>query len=136
MDLRTVSEMYDAVMLIRPDAACVDEKSLPYLCELPIRRLLWCCLFHVFFSQVLLITRPISLLVCLSNVFEVLMARQIEGNICCDDLLTVFQSGFYRHHSTVAAVLSLRETEHIRLSMEDGQVAAQLLLDFYRRLIW
>jgi hypothetical protein len=57
--------------------------------------------------------RPISLLVCLSKVFEV---------------LTVFQSGFRLHHSTVAAVLKV--TEDIRLSMEDGQVTVLLLLDF------
>jgi hypothetical protein len=47
--------------------------------------------------------RPISLLVCLSKVFEVLIARQMERHICCNNLLTVFQSGFRRHHSTAAA---------------------------------
>jgi hypothetical protein len=72
--------------------------------------------------------RPISLLVCLSKVFEVMIARQMERHIRCNNLLTVFQSGFRRHHSTAAAVLKV--TEVIWLSMEDGQVAVLLLLDF------
>jgi hypothetical protein len=64
----------------------------------------------------------------LSKIFEVLMARQMERHICCNNLLTVFQSGFRRHHSTAAAVLKV--TEDIRLSMEDGQVTELLLLEF------
>jgi hypothetical protein len=40
---------------------------------------------------------PISLLVYLWKVFEVLMARQMERQIRCNNLLTVFQSGFRRH---------------------------------------
>jgi hypothetical protein len=72
--------------------------------------------------------RPISLLVCLSKVFEVLMALQMERHIRCNNLLTVSQSGFRRHHSTAAPVLKV--TEDIRLSMEDGQVTVLLLLDF------
>jgi hypothetical protein len=72
--------------------------------------------------------RPSSLLVCLLKVFEVLMAQQMERHIRCNNLLTVFQSEFHRHHSTTAAVLKI--TEDIRLSMEDGQVTVLLLLDF------
>jgi hypothetical protein len=49
-------------------------------------------------------------------------------HIRCNNLLTVFQSGFRRQHSTAAAVLKV--TEDIRLSMEDGQVTVLLLLDF------
>jgi hypothetical protein len=72
--------------------------------------------------------RPISLLVCLSKVFEVLMARQMERHICYNNLLTLLQSGFRRHHSKTAA--GLKVTEDIRLSMEDGQATVLLLLDF------
>jgi hypothetical protein len=72
--------------------------------------------------------RPISLLVCLSKVFELLMAWQMERPIRCNNLLTVFQSGFHRQHGTVAAVLKV--TEDIRLSMENGQVTVLLLLTF------
>jgi hypothetical protein len=52
------------------------------------------------------------------------MEKQIRWN----NLLTVFQSGFRRHHSTAAAVLKV--TEDIWLSMVDGQVTVLLLLDF------
>jgi small basic protein len=67
--------------------------------------------------------RPISLLACLSKVFEVLMARQMEAHI-----RTVFQSGFRRRHSTTAAVLKV--TEDIRSNMEDVKVTVLVLLDF------
>jgi hypothetical protein len=56
----------------------------------------------------------------LSKVFEVLMARQMEAHIRRNELLTVFQSGFRRHHSTRAA--ELKVTEDIRSNMEDGSV--------------
>jgi hypothetical protein len=63
--------------------------------------------------------RPIRLLACLSKVFE-----EISKNL----LLTVFQSGYRRHHSTTAAVLKVRED--IRSNMEDRQVTVLVLLDF------
>jgi hypothetical protein len=56
------------------------------------------------------------------------MARQMERHIRCNDLLTVNQSGFCRHYSIAAAILQV--TEHIWLSMEDGEVTVLLLLDF------
>jgi hypothetical protein len=65
--------------------------------------------------------RPISRLFCLSKVFEVLMARQMERHIRCNNLLTEFQSGFRD---------VLKVTEDIRLSMEDGQGTVLLLSDF------
>jgi hypothetical protein len=58
------------------------------------------------------------------------MARQMERLIRCNSLLTVFQSGFRRHHSTAAAVLKV--TEDIRLSIKDGQVTVLLLYDFLK----
>jgi hypothetical protein len=72
--------------------------------------------------------RHLSLLVCLSKVFKVLMTRQMEKHFRCNYLLTVFQSVFRRHHSTTAAVLKV--TEDIRLSMEEEQVTMLLLFDF------
>jgi hypothetical protein len=56
------------------------------------------------------------------------MAQKIERHIRCNNLLTVFQSGFRRHYSTAAAVL--RVTVDIWLSMEDGQVTVLVLFDF------
>jgi hypothetical protein len=52
----------------------------------------------------------------------------MERHIRCNNLLTVFQSGFRRHHSTAALVLKV--TGDIHLSMEDEQVTVLLLLDF------
>jgi hypothetical protein len=72
--------------------------------------------------------RPISLLASLSKVFEVLYARQMEAHIQRNELLTVFQSRFRRHHSTTAAILKV--TEDICLNMEDGQVTVLELLVF------
>jgi small basic protein len=72
--------------------------------------------------------RPISLLACLSKVFEVLMARQMEAHIPRNELLTVFQPGFRHHHSTTVAVLKV--TEDIRWNMEDRQVTVLVLFDF------
>jgi hypothetical protein len=59
------------------------------------------------------------------------MTWQIERQVRCNNLLTVFQYEFRRHHSTVTAVLKV--TEDIRLSMEDGQVTVLLLLDFSQK---
>jgi hypothetical protein len=56
------------------------------------------------------------------------MARQMEAHIRRNELLTIFQSGFRRHHSTVVAVLKVMED--IRSNMEDGQVTVLVLLDF------
>jgi hypothetical protein len=56
------------------------------------------------------------------------MARQMERHIRCNNLLTVFQSGFRRHQTT--AVVVLKVTEDIRLSMEDEHVTVLLLLNF------
>jgi hypothetical protein len=132
------SEICETVMSIRSDAACVDGylSKLLLLVFLPVLTYIF---NHIFVSSefpgkwktsvVLPIPkvnnpakfcdyRAISLLVYLSKVFEVLMARQMERHIRCNNLLAVFQSGFRRHHSTTATVL--KETEDIRL----------------RRLIW
>jgi hypothetical protein len=69
--------------------------------------------------------RPISLLACLSKVFEVLMGGQMEAHVRRNELLTVLQSGFCRHNSTTAAAAAvLKVTRDIRWNMEDGQVSA------------
>jgi hypothetical protein len=56
------------------------------------------------------------------------MSWQMQAHIQRNELLTVFQSGFRRHHSTTAALLKI--TEDIRSNMEDGQVTVLVLLDF------
>jgi hypothetical protein len=122
------SEICDAVISIKSDAAGVDGIPLSFikpLLPVVLLPLLTHIINHIFVSSkfpgkwktsvVLPIPkvsspakfydyRPISLLVFLSKVFEVLMARQMKKHICCNNLLTVFQSEFRRHHSTTAAV--------------------------------
>jgi hypothetical protein len=58
------------------------------------------------------------------------MSRQMEAYIRRNEFLTVFQSGFHRHHSTTAAVLKVMED--IRLNMEDGQITVLVFLDLSR----
>jgi hypothetical protein len=145
------SEICDAVMPIRSDAAGVDEIPLSFIkLLLPLVRPVLTHIFnHIFVSSEFpgkwktsvvwpipkvsgpakfFDYRPISLFVCLSKVFEVIMAQQMERHIRCNNLLTVFQFRFRRPHSRTAALLKV--TEDIRLSMEDGQVTVLLLLDF------
>jgi hypothetical protein len=54
--------------------------------------------------------RPISLLTCLD---KVLVAWQMEAHIRRNELLTAFQSGFRRHHTTTAVVRSRRTFDRI-----------------------
>jgi hypothetical protein len=107
-------EICDAVMFIRSDAAGVDGIPLSFIkLLLPVLTLIF---NHIFVisefpgkwktSVVMPIPkvsspakfsdyRPISLLVCLSKVFEVLMARlMMKRHICCNNLLTVFNLDF------------------------------------------
>jgi hypothetical protein len=102
----TEDKVFNAVMSIKSNAAGVDEIPLSFIKSLlPV---LLSTLTHVFdqiftcsefpvrweASVVLPIPkaavpvkfsdyRPISLLACLSKVFEVLMARQMEAGCCC-----------------------------------------------------
>jgi hypothetical protein len=119
-------EVFNAVMSIKSNAAGVDEIPLSFFKSLlPVlsgtlthvfNHIFTCSKFparwrasvvlpipknavHVKFSDY----RPISLLTCLSKVFEVLMARQMEAHIRRNELLTVFQSRFRRYQSTTAA---------------------------------
>jgi hypothetical protein len=140
-------EICDAVMSIRSDAASVDGILLSFIKLLlpEILPMLTLIFNHIFLSSefpgkwktsvVLPIPkvsspaklsdyRPISLLFCLSKGFEVLMARQMERRIRCNNLLTVFQSGFRQHHSTTAAVLKV--TEDIRHGGWKGHGAVTL----------
>ncbi len=72
--------------------------------------------------------RPISLLPTLSKILEVIMADQILKHINENNLLSQFQSGFRRQHSTTTAVLKV--TEDIRMNLEGRQVTVVVFLDF------
>jgi hypothetical protein len=127
------SEIYDAVMSIRSDADGADTLSLLLIkLLLPLVLLVLIHIFnHIFVSSefpekrktsvVLPIPKigstakfsdysPISILVCLSKVFEVLMARQMERHICSNDLQIVFQSVLLSVLLSVSILLNKRHT--------------------------
>jgi Reverse transcriptase (RNA-dependent DNA polymerase) len=72
--------------------------------------------------------RPISLLPCLSKSFEILMAQQMDDHANAYSLVTPYQSGFRKHHSTTTAILKI--TEDLRSNLEEGQATIFVLLDF------
>jgi hypothetical protein len=61
-------------------------------------------------------------------VAEILMARQMNSLIRCNNLLTECQSGFRKLHNTTTAVLKV--TENIRANLEESQATVLVLLDF------
>jgi hypothetical protein len=113
----TVAEsvIYDTVMSIMSDAAGVDGITLSFITLLlPVVLPVLTHIFnHIFVSFEFPGKWKTSVVLPIPRV---------------SNLLTVFQSGYRRHHCTTAAVLKVKED--IRLSMEDGQVTVLLLLDF------
>jgi hypothetical protein len=61
-------------------------------------------------------------------VAEILMARHMNSHIRCNNVLTEYQSGFRKLHSTTTAVLKV--SENIRAILEELQATALVLLDF------
>ena len=72
--------------------------------------------------------RPISILPFLSKVLEHIVHKQLADYITSNSLLSPFQSGFRKGHSTVTALLKV--TEDIRLAMENKSLTILTLLDF------
>jgi hypothetical protein len=54
------------------------------------------------------------------------MARQMERRIRCNDLLTVYQSGFRRYHSTAAAILPVTKKHSAEHGRWRGHCAATI----------
>ncbi|KAI8480722.1 hypothetical protein Bbelb_415600 [Branchiostoma belcheri] len=71
--------------------------------------------------------RPVSVLSVTSKVMEKLVAKQVSCYMSKNNLLTVYQSGFRRHHSTATAVLKI--VEDIRSASNSRQVTVALFLD-------
>lgn len=72
--------------------------------------------------------RPISILPCLSKVFEKLIKCQITTFLENNHLLCKYQSGFRPGHSTTSAMLKV--INDIRSGIDTGYVSILLLLDF------
>jgi len=147
----TEVEVYNSILAIKSNAAGLDEVPLSFIkLILPIilsslthifNHIFTCCTFpdrwktsvvlpvpKVSSPTVFSEFRPISLLPCLSKSFENLMAQQMERHVNDHSLVTVFQSGFRKHHSTTTAILKI--TEDLRSNLEEGQATVLVLLDF------
>jgi hypothetical protein len=74
--------------------------------------------------------RPISILPCLSKVFEVLIRRQMSNYLHSKQLLTPLQSGFRMGHSTTTAMLKV--VDDITSALELGHYGLLVALDFSR----
>lgn len=72
--------------------------------------------------------RPISILPCLSKVFEKLISKQITYHLNNNKLFNKLQSGFRRYHSCKSAVLHI--TEDIRAALDDNKALILVLIDF------
>jgi len=71
--------------------------------------------------------RPVSVLSVTSKVLEKLVGNQVSRYMAQNNLLTVYQSGFRRNHSTASAVLKI--VEDIRSAINSRQVTVALFLD-------
>jgi hypothetical protein len=72
--------------------------------------------------------RPISIVSVLSKAFERILHDQVVDHVNCLNLLSDFQSGFRRGHSTATALV--RVTEDLRSAKAEGKVTVHVLLDF------
>jgi hypothetical protein len=90
-------------------------------------------LFILFFAKVGNPTgpsdfRPISVVSILSKAFERILHDKVLVYVNNRSLLSDFQSGFRRGHSTTTALV--RVTEDLRSSMAEGKITVLALLDF------
>ena len=69
--------------------------------------------------------RPISILPCLSKIFEGVLVDQLTSYF--DEILSPFMSGFRKNHNCESVLL--RYTENCRLNLDNNQVYGSLLTD-------
>lgn len=72
--------------------------------------------------------RPISILPTVSKLLEKDVQRKVGDYLREHNILTPFQCGFRKHHSTEFAALSLADT--IRRNIEQGQLTGAVFIDF------
>lgn len=72
--------------------------------------------------------RPISILSVCYKIFEVVVREQILFHLKTSNLVSDFQSGFRKGHSTTGILLDITET--IRANLDRGNVSALIFLDF------
>lgn len=72
--------------------------------------------------------RPISILPCLSKIFERHMANSLQDYLLENNLLNSSQSGFRPNHSCESALLSL--INYFQKTINDGELICSIFLDF------
>jgi len=72
--------------------------------------------------------RPISILPVVMKIFEKIVNHQISEFIDSNNLITNFQSGFRKNHSTDTAVLEV--TDFILNELHKGKHVGAVLIDF------
>ena len=72
--------------------------------------------------------RPVSVLVCFSKIFEILMYNRLISFVIKYDLLYRYQFGFRKDHSTIFAISIL--TDFISQALEKGGYVIGIFLDF------
>ena len=71
--------------------------------------------------------RPISKLCVISKVFEKLVSDQLKGYLDANDILSTYQSGFRKQHSTTSAALKV--TNDIIDAVDSKRFCAALFID-------
>ena len=71
--------------------------------------------------------RPISILPIMSKLLEKILANQLTEHLESNNLLNEYQFGFRSKRSTASAILYF--TEHIRQSLNSGQITGAIFID-------
>ena len=74
--------------------------------------------------------RPISLLPCVSKIFEMVLFNQLYEYFDRNDLLTQHQYGFCKNHSTEFAAMEL--IDRVAIFLELGKIPFNLYIDLSR----
>ena len=77
--------------------------------------------------------RPISILPIMSKLLEKILANQLTEHLKNNNLLNEYQFGFRSKRSTASAILYF--TEHIRQSLNSGQITGAIFIDLCKAFV-